>query len=318
MLGSALSALSDRVDSKFLTAYWLPAFVFALGGFIILAICVGMAQIDTWIYDLDSVEQSLGVLLIVLLITMVGFVLRALTRPIAEAFSGAGLPRAVADWSTRGQLRAKQRARKLISGGGNTNTAAMLRSLENRFPADDADLQPTLLGNVVASAGEHPRFAYSMEGSLWWPRLAPLLPGYFQDILGGAQAPTMGLLNLTVVFIALAPLGMIVLGVMGSRWVAAIVTTVVVFILARLCYLAAVSQAAELASQLRVAFDLYRYEILNQLDFDRPGDLAAERDLWRRLASEILAIPAPSPPKASADSEPAPTPAETDQSTAGS
>src|SRR5687767_2529303 len=98
-----------------MTAFWLPAFVLVLGSIGILGARVGARQIDHWVYGLDSVEQSIGSLIIVLLITMLAFVLRALTRPIAEIFSGIALPRAVAEWSTRGQLRAKARAKQLLA-----------------------------------------------------------------------------------------------------------------------------------------------------------------------------------------------------------
>ena len=223
MLGSAIGALSDRIDAKFMTAFWLPAFVFVLGSIGILGARVGVRQIDHWVYGLDSVEQSIGSLIIVLLITMLAFVLRALTLPIAEIFSGIALPRPVAEWSTRGQLRAKARAKRLLAADASDpehpNTAA--EWMDRHFPVADTDIRPTLFGNVLASAGEHPRFAYAMEGAFWWPRLSPLLPGYFQDSLSGAQAQLMALLNLSVVFVALALEALVVLGLFGVQWTVA-------------------------------------------------------------------------------------------------
>jgi hypothetical protein len=165
------------------------------------------------------------------------------------------------------------------------------------FPLDDADVQPTLFGNVMATAAEHPRLAYSMEGHLWWPRLSPLVPDLFQEVLGGAQAPMMGLLNLSVVFTMLALIGAVVL-VAGGQWAVAIAVLVGGLILAWLCYRAAVSQAAELGSLLRVGFDLYRHEILRQMDQEVPDDLEAERALWVQLTTETLAIPPEIPPAA--------------------
>src|SRR5262245_46917418 len=107
MLASALGALSGRLDSKFLTAYWLPAFVALLGGLGILALAVGAEQMDAWVYGLDAVEQTIGTLILLLLMTMLAFVLRALSRPIVELFAGVALPRTVAKWSARGQLRVR-------------------------------------------------------------------------------------------------------------------------------------------------------------------------------------------------------------------
>ena len=306
MLSSAISALGDRLDAKFMTAYWLPAFVFVLGGIGILSSRVGWRYLDEWVQTLDAVEQSLGSLVIILMITMLAFVLRALTRPIAEFYAGIALPRVVADWSTRGQLRVKARARQLLDADAREPESPSTGEewLDRRFPVDDADIRPTLFGNVLASAGEHPRFAYAMEGSLWWPRLSPLLPGYFQDSLAGAQAPLMALLNLSVVFVGLALEALIVLGLFGMQWMAAIATMAGVLVLSWLCYRAAVSQATDIATSFRVAFDLYRYSILDQLGREHPADAAAEQALWQHLTQEMLGKPVPTPIPAAKEGAP--------------
>jgi hypothetical protein len=114
MLASALSTLSDRFDAKFLIAYWLPPFVAALGGIGILAVLVGGGQLDAWVQNLDSVEQTLTVILFLLTVTMAAFVLRALSRPIIAAFAGEVLPDIVADWARRGQINAKRRAARSL------------------------------------------------------------------------------------------------------------------------------------------------------------------------------------------------------------
>jgi hypothetical protein len=229
------------------------------------------------------------------LITMLAFVLRAVTQPIAEFFAGIALPRAIAEWSTRGQLRAKARAQRLLATDGNDPNAPNTEAdwLDRHFPVADADIRPTLFGNVLASAGEHPRFAYAMEGAFWWPRLSPLLPSYFQDSLAAAQAPLMALLNLSVVFVTLGAGAAIVLGLFEARWTAAIAAMGGAFALSWLCYRAAVSQASDIATKFRVAFDLYRYSILDQLGQEHPADLEAERILWERLTQVVLGKPDP-------------------------
>ena len=305
MLGSAIGALSGRLDAKFLTAFWLPAFVAVLGGCCILAAGVGLQHVDAWISGLDAVEQSLATLLILLAITMLAFVFRALTRPIAAVFAGDALPRVVADWSTRGQLRTKRKAAQLLNvATAAADAASAAGQAEVRFsqvfPRDDGDARPTRFGNILASAAEHPRIAYAMAGTLWWPRLAPLVPAHFEEALSGAQAPMMGLLNLSVVFVALGLLGGATLVLAGSLGVAA-VTLIGGWVLSWLCYRAAASQATEVGSQLRVAFDLYRTDLLTQLGQEPPTDLPAERALWQRLTAELLGLPESTPSVSSDD-----------------
>jgi hypothetical protein len=296
VLASALGALGDRLDSKFLTAYWLPAFVAVLGGFGILALLVGAEQIDAWIMNLDSVEQTLAVILIVLAITMAAFVLRALSRPIVKMFAGDALPRAVATWSTRGQLAGKYKAAQELGDDADRPESVALRQrkatwLSQAFPRDDDNVQPTLLGNVLATAAEHPRVAYMIEGFLWWPRLSPLVPVEFQEMLSETQSPMIALLNLSVIFAGLALGGAPILALAGGNLTAALIVLAGGLLLSRLCYRAAVSQAVELGNRLRVGFDLYRHEILRQLNLEIPADFEEERALWQKLTAEMLGLP---------------------------
>lgn len=53
--------------------------------------------------------------------------------------------------------------------------------------------------------------------------------------------------------------------------------------LARVCYLAALRQAAVYADRIRVAFDLYRHDILKQMHIPVPKDVVTERLLWDNL-----------------------------------
>lgn len=296
MLSSVIGALGDRLDSKFLTAYWLPAFVLVLGGLCAVGLAAGSRQLEAWISGLDSVEQTIAGLIIVLFITMAAFVLRALTRPITEMFAGVALPRAIANALTHGQMRARNRAARILAESPSPGTPSVDQEaevwLQNRFPHDEANLKPTLLGNIIASVGEHPTIAYSMAGGVWWPRLSPLLPGSFQDALAGSQAPMMAMLNLSVVFCALALLGALA-GLLTAQWLLAILWFAGSLALARLSYRAAVSQAVEVGSMLRVAFDLYRSTILDQLDQSHPETLADERALWLSLTREMLGREAP-------------------------
>lgn len=317
MLSSALSALSDRLDSRFLIAFWLPAFVLVLGGIGIMTALVGPSLLEHWALTLGPVAQSLVAILLVLFITMLACVLRALTWPIAATFAGDALPRAVTRWSTRGQQRARSRAVQALRAAPDsaafTATGRQDRQRLNQlFPQDDRDLMPTLFGNVLATASQHPRLAYAMEGALWWPRLSPVLPSFFQDMLGSTQAPMMALLNLSVVFTGLALTGAAALALAGPRWIDALIVLAVGLVLARLCYRAAIGQAVALGSQLGVAFDLYRHDILRQMDLEVPTDLEAERALWQQLTREVLGglnfmLPTGDPPPVGKDASTAQT-----------
>jgi hypothetical protein len=298
MLDSALSALTGSPDSKFLTAYWLPACVFVLGSLGFLAVRVGPEELTTELIDLDTVEQGLSAVIILVLITILAFIVRALTVPIAEIFAGYALPPAIAAWSTWGQLRRKARTDHQIRANADATTltarAATLRQ-RVRFPVHDTDVQPTAFSNVLASAGERTWVAYAMDVAVWWPRLEPFLPDAFLDTLASAQASMVGMLNFSVAFAALALVAVVTLGPAGALWGAAIAALVFTLLLSRLCYGAAVSQAEEVGVRVNAAFDLYRSALLTQWEQGGPGGLAVERSRWRQLTGEVLGLPEPVP-----------------------
>jgi hypothetical protein len=301
VFASAIGALSDKLDSKFLTAYWLPAFVAVLANVILFGVLIGWSRLDDWASGLGSVAQTLAALILLLAITMLAFVFRALSHIILAFFAGEALPRRLAEWSARGQMRARNAALRLLGSApdrsdGLPSVQQVAQAIKQRFPHDAAALQPTLFGNVLATASEYPRLAYAMDGLLWWPRLSPLVAPEAQDALSAAQSPMMALLNLSIVFVAFAIEAAIVWGLIGGMWAAAVVAVIVALLAGRLCYLAAAGQAGEVGSQIRVAFDLYRHEILRQLDLEVPTDLAAERALWQSLTHQMLGQPTSAPP----------------------
>jgi hypothetical protein len=289
VLFSALGSLGERIDSRFITAYFFPAFVAVLGSIWILVAAVGGQRAAARIEELDSVEQGIVVGIVLLVTMMLAHMLSALARPIATFYAGRAFPGPVRDWSIRGQRNARVRNR----------TSSIQAGREDRlYPRDPAETQPTALGNVLAAIVDYPRLMYAMETFHWWPRLMPLLPPEYQDLLRSKETPMRGMLNLSLVFSYLAFLGVVVLGL--SHELSALLFLVVGLVLSQLCYRAAVTQATDLARGIWVAFDLYRFSILEQLREEEPADLDAERALWQRLAERLHELDEPMPPATSA------------------
>jgi hypothetical protein len=287
VLFSAIGSLGDRLDSRFITAYFVPAFVAVLGSIWVLVTAVGGERFAERIAELDSVEQGIGVALILLVTLMLAHLLSALARPIATVFAGRAFPGPVREWSMRGQLNARLRNRASTFRDGRE---------DRLYPRDPADIQPTAFGNVLAATADYPRLIYAMDTFHWLPRLLPLLPTDFQALLRSQETPMRGMLNLSLVFAYLAFLAVVVLGLLGSQEFAALLALVVGLVLSQLCYRAAVTQATDLARTIWVAFDLYRFSILEQLREEKPGDLGAERALWARLAERLRDLEAPLTP----------------------
>jgi hypothetical protein len=100
--------------------------------------------------------------------------------------------------------------------------------------------------------------------------------------------PFLTMLNLTTVFIVVSLGGASAFLIADGRWWFYATTLVGGLLLARLFYLAAVLQAENYGSFIRVAFDLHRSKILKQMRIPLPPNLEAERSLWGALNLWLL------------------------------
>ena len=293
MFSSMVTGAADRFDTHFFGAYWLPAFVAVIGSIGVVVGRVGPGSAGAGVTDRNSVQQTLIALILIVSITMLAFMLQALRLPMVRLYAGATFSRDVAaapvddrSGTASGAGPAADRARAGCRGG--------------------APRRPTRFGRVLAAAAEHPRTVYGMDGVIWWARLMPLLPSDFRKLLSAAQAPTMAMLNLSAVLAVLGVGGSLVLA-FGQQVRVAVAVLAAGLILSRLSYAAAVSQVSEFARLIRVAFDLYRHDIISQLGMTCPADLPSERAMWQRLTNELVAgagLPphqTPAPPAAAAD-----------------
>lgn len=143
------------------------------------------------------------------------------------------------------------------------------------------EIMSTRVGNVLKAAEMYPRLRYGLDPVIVWPRLYPLLPPPFVTTIGAAKAD----LELHVVVSTLAT----ALGVAGGITLAAGHAPAGLFLgwywgaalLAAAVRHAAAEPARQYALQVRVAFDLYRADLLRRLDL--PADPATERATWQQL-----------------------------------
>ncbi len=157
-----------------------------------------------------------------------------------------------------------------------------------RFPDTRAWLLPTQLGNVLRASEEYAGRMYGLDTVTWWPRLTPLLPAAFRADLQDAVTPMVALLNLSLLVTIVTLADALLLLVMDDRWPLYVAILAGGLLLARLFYLAAVTQARGYGDLVRVAFDLYRHSILRQMCLPLPPDLKTERVMWPALTQWLV------------------------------
>jgi hypothetical protein len=272
MLGTFLDKLGGLFDRRFIVAYWSPLFIgFGLtGGLVIVA--RGLPVVFDWWVKLSVEEHVVLGVGSLLAVTLLAYVLDALTVPLLRFYEGYWPWK----WLT-GPIITWQKTQKAWRP-----TSAKLYEV----PRDPALLKPTRLGNVLAAAEEYSYQLYRLDAVTWWPRLVTLLPESFRSQLDTALTPLLALLNLSMLLTFLALGGGASLLLTDKAWWG---VSVVLggLVLARACYVAAANQAADYGQFVRVAFDLYRHDILKQMHVPVPDNLVEERLLWDALNAMV-------------------------------
>lgn len=297
MLGAFLDQITGLFDRRFLLAYWAPLFVvLGLATLGAAAIQPGVAPALAVWAALDPLLQLILPLAGLLAITVLAYILQAMTAPLMRLYEGywPGRLDLLARWAIDEQ---RERRAELLAGADFGSREAALRGLYQAgayrdlsfgYPRSTRLVRPTRLGNVLTAAEEYPYQVYRLDTILWWPRLAPLLPEALRAQLDGALTPLIALINLSFLSALLALAGgpfLVVIDRSAADQPMWLFLAVLLggLLVARLCYEAAIVQASDYGSLLRVAFDLHRHKILEEMHIARPTGLVQERRLWDAL-----------------------------------
>lgn len=308
MLSGFLTQLGGFFDRRFLLAYWMPTFItlalLALGG---AAAQLGAGDALAAWAALDPLMQVIIGLAALIGITVLAFGLQALTTPIVRLYEGYWPDNWLRRWAEGDQRASWQKINVQITD--KTATAGLhrhgaYRSYYFDYPRDPALLRATRLGNTLSAAEEYSSQAYGLDSVLWWPRLTPLLPETLRSQIDAALTPMLALLNLSFLLTLFALFGGLALLLddwffrSQPLWLYALVLGGGL-VLARFCYVGAVSQAGEYGDLIRVAFDLHRRKLLEAMNVPLPAELMDERELWTAL-NQFVYFYTP-PPQANLD-----------------
>ena len=281
-----LDKIGSFFDQRFIVAFWTPAFIsFGLASGLVV-IFYGPVVTLGWLAKLNGTELVLlgvGVLLVIILLA---YLLEALSDPLIRLYEGSW-PEGRLNKSLRAlQQKALNRLLQTDKQKSlNERHAYFIRYY--KFPIQSELLKPTRLGNILAAAEEYSYQLYQLDTYIWWPRLTALLPGTFRARVDTSFAPMLTLLNLCTMLTIISVLGGATELLTNRQWWLFFAIFIVGLLLARACYFAAVNQAVDYGKLLRVAFDLYRHEILKQMHIPVPDNLIDERVLWTSLNSWV-------------------------------
>ncbi len=277
MITTLLDKIQGFFDQRFLFAYWGPTFIgLALGlGLVEILFSPILATAFKWWTTLNGSEQLILGAGALIAVTLLASLLGALTVPIIRLYEGYWPEGWLKHWA----LGRQQKALKAVG-----DSAVRYQY----FPRNLELLRPTRLGNVLITSSEYSIRHYVIETAIWWPRLAALLPESFRTQVDAALTPMLTVLNLSMIltFLTVAS-GIASLFTDRHWWLLPPIIIIIGLLLARVCYLAGVSQAVSYSKLVQVAFDFYRHDILKQMHIPVPDNLLEERQLWAALNAVV-------------------------------
>jgi hypothetical protein len=195
------------------------------------------------------------------------------------------------------------------------------------YPAEER-LLSSALGNALRAAEDDAGQRYGLETVLVWPALYAVLGERARAIVDDQRTQLDVASRLAA---TLAVTSLLAAGLLAGWWPWGVVVPVGLLGVAWLSYRAAVSAAVAYGDGLRLAFDLYRFELLRALRLPLPADSDSELVANRRLSAFLALgkrlhatyqhdqqLPASPPPQAPDGPAAASTTAAPEHRTAGS
>ncbi len=294
-MNSVLGRVAVLLDRRFMLVSLLPVLIFvaSLSLFIVFVTDNGRAALNWWIRLPGSLQIAFVLLFLAVVGLLAGFVDSQL-RNLTQFFEGYPLEkvaprlydRAAAWHSTRRLVMghpagaARDEAAKQIGWRKPRRATRHQEEFWVLYPEAERPFMPTRLGNVIRAAEDYTELRFGADYLLVWPRLAHLCTERFiQDyemerakvdllLVVSTLSALFGFVGGSTVLVVNGPILLFAGLVLGS------------FGLARVAYSSAVVAAVEYGEQIRTSMDLFRLELLRQLRYPEPRNLAEEERSW--------------------------------------
>ncbi len=187
--------------------------------------------------------------------------------------------------------------------------------LETVAPIDSSLLLPTRLGNILRASELYPAEKYAVPGVMLWPRLLQLLPKDLKDQLEEKNNQMVFTLNSSMLCYLIGLVSALVgtarllnevwnklLGVPSSHPAnffdrgftnispfEYILIGLLFFGLGYIAYRLCIPTAENFGLLIRTSYDLYRFELLRQLNHPIPKSIQEEKNLWEKIGEYMIA-----------------------------
>jgi hypothetical protein len=198
----------------------------------------------------------------------------------------------VGDAAALAELRSEPALRGVPEMSGNVTPVAlsMLAERHRRYPVDDGQVLPTLLGNAIRRFEEYGYDRYRLDAVTMWNPLVGVAPDELRKRVDAGRVGVNFFVCLIYGQLILAVSGVIALAAVPDHPVGPALAIALPVVLIPLSYRLAVEATDEWAAAFRGLVDLGRKPLAEALGLAMPTTLEQEREMWK-LASRMSRRP---------------------------
>jgi hypothetical protein len=148
---------------------------------------------------------------------------------------------------------------------------------------DFSEVMPTRIGNILKGSELYASDRYQIDSVLIWPRLHKLFPAAFVEEIALLRGGLDSMLIITTLGLVFAVVAGSYLLIVRADWWLFLLSFWGGLILAWIAYRSALSNAVLYGLHIKIAFDLYRNELLKQMRLKLPRTQAKEKEIWDKL-----------------------------------
>ncbi len=190
---------------------------------------------------------------------------------------------------------------------------SILQPLELDIPKSIRNIKPTVIGNIFCASEMYPMEKYNMDGITLWPKLYKIIPELFKHELEEKNNQIVFIFNsilliglLAVVSFLVGFIGLAIQHIPYPAWASssyyvksftlispsayALISLGFAF-LGRFLYKVSINVAEDYGLIIRSGFDLYRLDLLKQMNYPIPETRGEELRTWGALSNFFVAGP---------------------------
>jgi len=152
------------------------------------------------------------------------------------------------------------------------------------IPLDSRRVSPTRLGNIFAMIEEYPNLRYGMDGMVFWPRLIPVIPKEYSEIIADEKMGFDFLINLSLLS-GIFALETFIIFWAKFRDFKLLFLSIIFAMLFYLFYRISLLFVSSMGNLIKSCYDLFRHDILKQMNIAIPDNIEEEKLLWYRLSN---------------------------------